>query len=318
MHAAQPILLILAVLAASPAWAQSAVNTAGGDFTGRAGAAHGDDNIAITTNPAALGLSQRYALGITGGFWNGRDFRFGANAVDSMTNPTVGLGLAYERSYRSSDLPIDELPGWIPAGTEPPSQRRFDNITAAFALPLLDNRLSFGVSGQLLFMNHAVLGVETSGDVEAGIAGRPHERWSLGLAARNILPAFNPTDETLGLVAGTRYAWSPRTALALDVDVPLGKTEGLPLSVRAGAEWGESTTHVGMGYRFEGPTGEHWISAGGGLWNDPETSPDGGSQAGLQYALQIPLHALEGQNRLYAMQHTLSVVIQPKLDEERR
>jgi hypothetical protein len=321
MYRAQPVLWALGLFAAAPALAQDAVHTAPGDMTGRAGAAHAHDNLAITANPAALGLSRRYALGAQGGFWNGRDFRFGANAVDSLTNPGIALGLAYERSYITSDLPDDEQPGWIVSGDDPPSRRRFDHITAAFALPLLDNRLSFGVSGTLLLMNHAVLGTRTSGDVEAGIAGRPAERWSLGLAVRNILPRMLVTDTGVGLVAGTRYAWDEHTALALDVDVPLTKVdEGLPMSVRLGGEWGDTTKHFGAGYRFEGPTGQHWVSVGAGLWSDPATSPDGGSKAGFVYAAQVPLHDLSGTGvgRLAAIQHTLSLIVQPQVDRDRR
>lgn len=304
---------LLSLLVATPALATGPIDvrTAQATAAGSAAAAHADDNTALSVNPAAMGLSRRYALGGAGSFWDGRDWRFAVHAVDSQTNPGVAIGLSYQRWRTTGALSDDELPGWIVAGDDIPSYRRFDVITAGMAVPLADNRFSIGVNGSVVIMQHAVLGSVTSGDLDVGLAGRPTEKWGVGVALRNALPQFVVTDEPLALVAGTRYAWKPHTAVALDVDVPLTAVDGVPVSIRGGAEWGDDIRHLGLGYRFEGPDEEHWITVGAGLWNDPQDS-DTNTRAGIHYAAEIPLHALNAdQKRGYAITHTLSFTIQP-------
>ncbi|MFT7520621.1 MAG: hypothetical protein ACI9MC_002771 [Kiritimatiellia bacterium] len=305
--------VILLLTVPEIAAAQVDVHTSMVEATGRASAAHSHDNSAITVNPAAIGLSQRYTMEAHAGYWNGKDWRAGITAMDS-TNP-IAFGLAYERYHRRTTLSVDELPGWLADGEEVPKQRRYDNITAAVALPLLDNRLSFGVNGTLLVYSHSILGKGTTGDLDLGVAGRPTNEWSVGVSLRNVLPVYFATDKQTGVLAGTRYAWNEVTSVMLDVDVPLQSSDAkVPVAVRGGFEAGGPTWQAGMGYRFEGPDNEHWITWGAGLWSDPETSPDGGSRAAFHYAMAIPLHSMGDEtSRLAATTHTISIVIAPKV-----
>jgi len=312
MTLAQPALALL-LLAGAPALAQDDVATGPVLATGGAAAAHAHDNGALTVNPAAIGLAERYAMVGSGSFWDGRDWRAGVVAVDNMTTEGFAMGVAYQHWRAQHDLSLDEFPGWTTSGDELPTKRTFHNITVGAALPMADDRFSIGVSGTLLFIDHAILGTKTSGDLEAGIAGRPTEKWSLGLGVRNILPRFFVTDQSIGIVAGTRYAWNDLTSVLLDVDVPLTAVDGLPFSVRTGAEFGQDLRHVGVGYRFEGPTSEHWASAGAGMWSDTAPDSPGGNLAGLHYAVQVPLHGMGStKNQLLGIRHTLTLSIQPK------
>lgn len=279
---------------------------------GGAGAAHAHDNGALTSNPAAMGLSRRYMLNLYGGLFNGRDTRFSFSGVDALTPESYAFGIAYNYERARSVLSTEELPGWISADADVPNEREFHAFTAGLAIPLLRRRLSFGVTGQFVLINHAVLDSKRSGDLTVGIAGRPTEEWSVGVAVRDILPAFAVTDDTVGLTAGTRYAWGPMTSVALDVDVPFEATEGLPFSIRTGAEFEQDYRHIAIGYRFEGPVSEHWLSAGAGIFRFTNPEEQNGSLVGLHYALQAPLHkAGPGWDQLAAIRHTITISMMP-------
>lgn len=313
MTLAQPALMFLCLAAALPALAQQDQATSQQLAMGGTGAAHAHDNGALTVNPAAIGLASRYRMDVIGGFWDGRDFRAGVVAVDGVTNKGVALGVGYQYYRSTSPLETDELPGFITAGEALPNRRLFNAVTLGLALPIAENRFSIGLGGQLMIVNHAVLGTKTSGDLDVGLAGRPTEAWSIGVSVRNVLPQFVVTDESIGLTAGTRYAWNEWTSVALDVDVPFTAVEGLPLSIRGGAEVGQDLRHLGIGYRYEGPTQEHWLSLGGGLWSDPNSDQEGGNLAGLHYAMQIPFHDKgDALDQLLGVRHTLTISIMPK------
>ena len=317
MNLAQPILVGLGLVMPLSAAAQVDIRTAGTDAVGSASAANAHDNAALTSNPASIGLERRYAITANGGFWNGRDWRAAISAVDGMTTEGVALGVAYQRWPTSSELTVGELPGWISEDQELSRLRRYDNVTIGVAVPFAENRFSVGLNGSVVFVGHSVLGTATTGDVDVGLAGRPTEKWSVGVAARNVLPQFFETDERLGLVAGTRYAWDKNTSVAVDVDVPLLKVDGLPVAIRGGAEWGDDIRHFGIGYRFEGPDEEHWLTLGAGLWSDPETSGNGASRAGVSYAAQFPLHTTpEDVQWGWAIVHTLTITLEPNMDRE--
>lgn len=309
------VVVAVGVVLACPAMAQDDVNTGPALAMGGASAAHADNNAALTTNPAAIGLKRRYNVDIVGGFWDGRDYRVGVNAVDAMyTTEGLAMGVAYQYWRTRVPLTTDELPGWVESGEELSSRRAFNNVTIGAALPVAEGRFSVGVNGTLLFINHAVLGSTVTGDMDVGLAGRPTKDWSLGVAVRNVLPKFFPTDDSIGLTAGTRYAWSDQTSVAVDVDVPfVAPEDGIPLSIGGGAEIGQDLRQLGIGYRYIGPTNQHWASLGAGIWSDTAPDSPAGNLAGLHYAAQVPLHGLGSTtDQLLGIRHTLTVSIQPK------
>jgi hypothetical protein len=169
----------------------------------------------------------------------------------------------------------------------------------------------------------AVLGSAITGNLTAGVAGRPARRWAVGLAGRNLLPVFFPTDPGASVVLGNRYAWTENQALSLDLELPLaaiGATSGLPVVGRFGAEWGDDQRVLGVGYRFVGPTSEHWLTLGFGAISAASTDPRASAaRGGLHYAAEVPLHGLDGaKSRLAAIRHTVTITIQPDFSSERR
>ncbi|TVQ87414.1 MAG: hypothetical protein EA397_19050 [Deltaproteobacteria bacterium] len=285
--------------------------------TGSAAAAHADDNTALTVNPAAIALKPRYGISLVGGFFDGTDVRFGGTAIDGVTTKGIAMGLGYQRSYLSMPLVVEELPGWGEVGQDPPSARRFDTFNLGFAVPLIEERLSVGLGGGLVLIGHPILGRAVTGNLTAGVAGRPAERWAVGLAGRNLLPIFFATDPGASVVLGNRYAWTENRALSLDVEVPLTARDGgqLPLIARAGAEWGDDSKVLGCGYRFVGPLNQHWLTLGAGMISDSST--DGrstGTRGGLHYVAELPLAGLSDDKAwLPAVRHTLTITIMPAL-----
>ncbi len=149
------------------------VEGAGAIATGGAAVANADDNTALSVNPAVIGLSDRYAVDLIGGFFDGRDVRFGGSAVDATTTQGLALGVAYQRSYLSIPLTVDELPGWGAVGAEPATARRFDTLTLGVSIPVIEDRLAFGAGGTAVFISHPVLEAPITGNLTVGAAGRP-------------------------------------------------------------------------------------------------------------------------------------------------
>jgi hypothetical protein len=291
------------------------VEGAGAIATGGAAVANADDNTALSVNPAVIGLSDRYAVDLIGGFFDGRDVRFGGSAVDATTTQGLALGVAYQRSYLSIPLTVDELPGWGAVGAEPATARRFDTLTLGVSIPVIEDRLAFGAGGTAVFISHPVLEAPITGNLTVGAAGRPAERWTVALAGRNLLPVFFPTDPRASVALGNRYAWNEHTALSLDLELPLDLAGDVPVIGRFGASWGDDLRAFGVGYRWVGPSSEHWVTAGFSIFSQAASDPRvDRSRGGLRYATEVPLHPLTtGKGRLLAIRHTLTVTIEPDL-----
>jgi len=86
----------------------------------------------------------------------------------------------------------------------------------------------------------------------------------------------------MGILIGSYLGRRDVGAFALDVDIHLtGPDDGPPVSIRTGFEKAISKFYVDTGYRWEGPSREHWLNFGIGM-NERNT--------GLHYALSVPLH----------------------------
>lgn len=290
--------------------------------TGGAAAAHADDNTALGVNPAALALTPRYGIALAGGFFDGRDFRFGGTAVDGLTTEGISLGIGYQRSYLSVPLVVEELPGWGEVGQDLPRARRFDTFNLGVGVPLVEDRLAVGLGAGVVLIGHPILGRAITGNLTAGLAGRPTERWAVGLAGRNLLPVFFPTDPTASVVLGNRYAWTENRALSLDLEVPFAAVGqvSMPVIARAGAEWGDEQKVLGAGYRYVGPLQQHWLTLGVGMISDSSTEARStGTRGGLHYAAELPLAGHDRDKSWFAViRHTLTITIMPELGQRRR
>lgn len=258
---------------------------------GQAGAANPGENTAITLSPATLGLRERYELQTN--FWitGGPDYSLSGSIADSTTS-AVALGIVYHRTRSTGGVDAREFPGWVDSGEAWARRKRYDNVTLALAYPMLENRLSIGINGTLAVYNHDVQGKGVTGNIDFAVAGRPVESWALTLVGRNLLPisGCKPNqrracipDFDSGILIGSHLGKEDFGALALDVDIHLTQQgEGPPVSVRTGFEKLFSKVNAQIGYRWEGPTQEHWITTGVGMME---------KNTGLHYALSIPLHS---------------------------
>ncbi|MBW1881618.1 MAG: hypothetical protein JRJ84_24940, partial [Deltaproteobacteria bacterium] len=119
-----------------------------------------------------------------------------------------------------------------------------------------------------------------SGNADAGLGVRVDERWSMGLVGYNLLPLNDQPDLPAGILAGARFEEPSVAAWSLDAGLQFEEADGIPLVLRTGGELLIGTTRPRVGYRFEGPTREHWATAGVGAE----------SEAGaVEYSLSVPL-----------------------------
>ena len=284
-------LCLLGCLTATTSMAQDVVSFGDVEAMGRAGSANGTDNTAITMNPATIGLVKRYEIQTNLSVTKGPGIGMAVGVTDSKTS-AVSLGLVYQRLRYDGGQDSREWPGWVESDGEFAKRKRYDNVTLAIAYPLLDNRLSFGLNGTLAKFNHDIQGKGLTGNMDFGVAASPTEYWSLGVVGHNVLPVSgcgdtqkqNATclpDFDTGILIGTYLGTPEFGGFALDVDVHLtGPDDSPPVSIRTGFQKTISTFVVETGYRWEGPTNNHWLTMGFGITK---------RNTGMVYSLGIPL-----------------------------
>ncbi len=284
--------VISAFLASTPALAADyfGANT---EAMGRAAVANWDDNSAISINPGALGLAERYTLMAQLQVGPGLDLAFGASAVDSKTTPQVALGVGYRGTIADPPLTADDMPGWFAPGDPIANRKRSHEVSLALAVPVLDRKLSFGLGGAVIARNDDRGGQVITGTLDAGFAWRIDERWSVGLAGRNLIPTLAKVPPA-GVTAGLYFREEHVGAWALDIDWQATGDPRFPLSFRAGGEVRTSAVRTRLGYRFEGADLMSWIVPGLGVENDV---------GGIEYALSIPV---SGSTRWRDLLHTIS------------
>ena len=272
--------------------AQDVVRFGSVDGMGGAGSANPTDNSGITLNPATIALESRYEIQGHVSLTKGPDTSIAASITDSKTAP-VALGLVYQRIRYTGGNDSREWPGWVNTDEEFARRKRYDAVTLAIAYPLLDRKLSFGLNGSLGKYKHDIQGKGITGNLDFGISAQPIEGWSLGVAGRNLLPVSGCKvtgtqtrpcipDYDMGVIIGTYLGDQDIGSFSLDVDIHITRPKGgPPVSVRTGFEKTISKFFVDLGYRWEGPTQEHWLTTGIGMIQQ---------NTGLQYTIGIPLH----------------------------
>ena len=240
------LLFLLTLIHPKISWGQDIVTFGHVEAMGQAGSANATDNSAITMNPATMALAQRYE--IQGHLWitKGPDTSFAVGVTDSKTS-LVALGLVYQRMRFEGGDDSREWPGWVTSGSDYAQRKRFDTVTLAAAVPVLDRRLAFGINGTLAGYNHDVQGKGVTGNIDVGITGRPVDFFNIGIVGRNLLPVSgcNNTQDARpcipdfdsGLMIGMYLGTQDFGSLGLDIDVHLtSDNEGPPVSVRTGLQ----------------------------------------------------------------------------------
>lgn len=280
MHDGKPlrIALVLAFLAVPELG--RAQEILGGNLAAMGGAAtaHPADNAGITSNPGILGLTERYDL--QGHLTIGPDdhLEFGVSALDARTS-TVALGLSWRRTLDEPPLTTEDLPGWVVPGRPIPNVKRGHEVSAAVAVPIEDRRYSFGVGGTLRTGVDDRGGHHLAGNLHVG-AGARVERWTFGLAGRNLLPL--PDQEALpsSIAAGVFFREEALASWALEVGANLDED---PFFVGTGVELLTGSFRPRLGYRYESRA--HWLTGGFGIENEI-----GALEYGLGLPLTGPLH----------------------------
>lgn len=244
-----------------------------GAMGGSGVAALGDDS-AVTLNPAALGLVERFDVDLQGVGGTEKLLGFGASAVDARTGP-VALGVTWLYSRDAPAISAEDLPGWVPSGDEVSNTRRDHLLAAGLSLPLLDRRVALGIGGGLSLYNNDLGGTGTVGDLDAGVAAVPVEGMSVGVSARDLVPFNHELDAPPSFVAGAEVA-GKIGAIAAEGGLSTGAAWA-PI-VRGGAELRAALLRVRAGGAMVGSdTSFGW---GLGVENDA---------GGLEYAMTVPI-----------------------------
>ncbi len=217
------------------------------------GAVHADPvaNSSLVSNPA--GLARTYAYGAEVCYFRtgpGDRNGVGVNVVDSKTQPSMAVGLAY--GYEFSD---------------PKAKPKFEghNARLAFAHPLIANQLSMGVGLHYLNYDRGGAGDNLSAfTMDAGLVFSATSAFHIGLAGQNLI---NTDDPEVPMLAGGGIAYTGEFA-TIDLDtmadfttqksakpVFLGGLEfmlGDIVPVRAGVERNQATeqTKISGGIGF--------------------------------------------------------------------
>lgn len=278
-----PLLLVTTALAANP-YTPRDVHSAETRAMGHTGGATATSNAAITVNPAALALAERYEGVVTGNYGDQESWGVNVTMVDSKTVP-LALGIAYSHDVWEPPFLDEELPGWQLPDSTIQNWKRSDAFTLGVAYPFLDRRLTVGVGLHMSFWDTQRDGVGVGGNAHIGIAGRPWEYLFLGLSLRNFVPLNDPLALPTTLRPAMRLEHPQVGALVFEADIQLvGEVLYHPLSLYSGIEGRIVTAPadggmvaVRAGYRTRQLDG-HYISAGFGLIN---------TQASVDYALEI-------------------------------
>jgi hypothetical protein len=293
--------LLLLLAAPTVASATDEITSAPVAGIGGASVADPNDNGTLRSNPAAVGLSERYDLQalfrvgpLPGIYWS-------VNAVDARTNDYVSFGLAYDGRITRPEFLPDELPGFAPTGEEPSNRKELHDLTFALAVPFLKRRLSVGLNGTLTIFDNAWNGKGTTGNLDLGIAARPIDQLSFGLSARDILPVADQFDRPATLAFGARGGMDDLFIGAVEVDHRFEHVLGNPWNVRAGVEGVLKVVKLRAGWNWDGDVDIHRVSWGIGAF----------SKAGsVDYAMQIPVN---DSNLAFAdVIHTLSLTVKTK------
>ena len=244
-----------AFAAASLFWGDPAAAQTFGEARAQAmgGAVHADPvgNSSMVSNPA--GLARAYMYGLEAGFFRsgpGDVNSAGLNIVDSKTQPSLAMGLAY--GYEFSDTKTK------------PSVEGHD-ARLAFAHPMIPNQLVAGVGLHYMHLNRSGGPDDLKAfTVDAGLVFSASSALHIGLAGQNLL---NTHDPAAPMLAGGGVAYTGEFA-TLDFDamadfttqekakpVYLGGLElmlGRVVPLRAGVEFNRATesTRISGGLGF--------------------------------------------------------------------
>jgi hypothetical protein len=275
---------------------------------GAGGAAVADpiDLSSVRANPSAFALQPRYDLGVLGRFGPGPDARWGAVVVDAKTNDVLAFAFRYAGNVTRPAFLDAELPPFAITGDDLENRKQEHDFLVAVAVRGLDDRLSFGVAGDVLWYKKDWGGEGVTGNLSLGGAAKPHPNLTVGLSARDLIPqAVTPDRPTLltlgvrgglddldlGIVGAGELTWRPVEG------------DGVPLQARLGVQGLIRVVGLRAGWWYDGFTaapdggGTHHATWGFGLYS---------ASGSLDYAMDIPAtSALQPNQILHGLSLTL-------------
>lgn len=291
-------LLLLSALVAAPVASAQDHRSAVVQGVGGAVLADPNDITNVRFNPAAIALTERYdAQAIFQGNPGG-DLRWGGTLVDSQLQEFLTFGLSYDGAISRPDFLPEELPPFVPVGTEAVNLKKTHEVTLAAAVPVFDRKLSFGVNGTLSFFNNTWNGKGVTGNLDVGVAAMPIEGLSFGFSARDVLPIKEQFDRPTTLGFGVRGGKEDLFIAAGDVEYVVEGSPKLPLNAHLGIQGAVRALRLRTGWDLAGQTGIHRVGFGFGF----------ASEAGsIDYAIQIPVNQ---PNLVFGdIAHTLSITV---------
>ncbi len=249
--------------------------------------ANGWDNGAVTVNPAAGAMAQRFDAHAH--FAAGEQTELSATAVDaSAQSSKLVLGVGFRRTTWEPPYTDDDLPGWY-SGEFPSNVKRQTELQAGASYPFLDRKFSLGVGGTVSYYANDRQGKGWSGNVDVGVAGRPQDWLVLGLVGRNLVPIEQTRDMPLGALGGVRIEKPEVGGIELDGGFEVHDGAFVP-DLRLGGEFGVDIVRIAGGFSY---TGAPVIHGGIGFVNE---------NGGLRYAIRAPLDGTP-------IQHTVGIVL---------
>lgn len=244
--------------------------------TGHAAVANPLSNAAVSMNPAAIAVIQRYDFTLAGSYGQ-RGLHWNLAAADSKTSDFVGFGLTYSGDRFNPPLQTWELPGWSVPDQVLTNQKRNHDIGAALAVPLFERRLSIGLGGSVSFYDHERQGEGTAGNLTAGLAMNPAQDLVIGVSARNLLPVPDPNEDRPMEILGGFYLGDVQVG-SLSVEGGVRPERDAMLVLGAGGEAAVSEgVRIRGGWRLEDAA--HEVTFGGGAGTD---------KAGVDLGFAIP------------------------------
>lgn len=247
---------------------------------GRVGLASSAENAAITLNPGLLPLRVRYDF--QGQFRYGPDggMTWGASAVDGRTSPKIAGGIAYCGDRSEPPLRVSELPGWAEPDAEIPNVKRHHDVALGIGVPFADRKVGFGIGANVGYFDNDRQGSGWLVDGYVGLGVHPVEPLTIGLSLRDFLPLETVEDRPLELGGGVRFDAKHGPSLEGDAIWLPDSTDDVPLTFAAGIDGGFDALGLRAGWRRDGLTGDHAVTAGLGI---------GSEGAALEYAVLVPL-----------------------------
>lgn len=242
------------------AWAGEADTTALRGLAG-AGMADGLELGSVRRAPAAMLLDVDYAAQVELGFGDG--LRPMGVMKDTRTS-NFGAGVLYTSEWADRAAEVDDLPGWLPADEELPTDDSWSQTTrvsmgyGAGQLIIPDGssmrevrRFAVGVSAVYERVDSSLSGLTQAVELDVGLAGRPTGLITVAATAHDLLP----TGERLPS-AELGVCWLARPTLKVVADGAWDRSyEGQPWGGRAGLELtAAEAVPLRVGYAVEGDT----------------------------------------------------------------